>query len=136
MVQDAGQPLIGGLPRDEWRKRYVDTLGTTISYFLALSTATIAFCAAQISKPHGANELRACFQIAAGLLGVSVALGIACSIRRLFIFRERGKLPESGNEAKKLHKSAHDLVLGLVVLQVLFFLVGIVTVAIKVFVLP
>jgi hypothetical protein len=133
---------IRGLPRDEWRKRYVDTLGTTISYFLTLSTATIAFCAAQISQPHGANELRA-YQIAAGLLGVSVAFGIVCSIVRLFIFRERG----NGPQKLPVQESVFGLVVlqvlrvqkwvfELVVLQVLFFFFGIVTVAIRVFACP
>jgi hypothetical protein len=153
MALVAGQPLIDGLPPEEWRKRYVDTLGTTISYFLTLSTATIAFWAAKTSQPHGANEPLV-YQIAAVLfgvsvlsLGVSVALGIVCSIVRLFIFRKRGRdgAPDEGGTGRwarlgakleALSLKRKELVLVLVVGQVLSFLCGIVTAAIRVFAFP
>jgi len=80
--------LTRDLTSKEWAQRYMDQLGSTINYGLGLSTASIGFCATQISQPN-ATSLSTSYRAAVLWLGASVMCGIGCSLFRLSIFLMR-----------------------------------------------
>ena len=100
----------------EWDQRYMDQLGSTINYGLGLSTASIGFCATQISQPNG-TFLPTSYRAAVLWLGASVMCGIGCSLFRLSIFLMRRTSDGDGF----LINCARHLVSVLFVLQIVLY---------------